>query len=103
MTVPTMFYPLNPCGHLSGPGGSCSGVPECNREPVNADKQDCGQSQVQSITDFANEVREVAVVDDLLGKPQVFSNVAKTLGCIAIANEDVAVRSSKQVPPVEHI
>jgi len=36
--APTMFYPLNPCGHLRGPGGGCIGSPECKREPVRADK-----------------------------------------------------------------
>jgi hypothetical protein len=36
--APTMFYPLNPCGHLRGPGGGCIGSPECPREPVSADK-----------------------------------------------------------------
>jgi hypothetical protein len=36
--APTMFYPLNPCGHLRGPGGGCIGSPECKREPVSADK-----------------------------------------------------------------
>jgi hypothetical protein len=36
--APTMFYPLNPCGHLRGPGGGCIGYPECKREPVSADK-----------------------------------------------------------------
>jgi hypothetical protein len=36
--APTMFYPLNPCGHLRGPGGGCIGSPECTREPVRADK-----------------------------------------------------------------
>lgn len=36
--APTMFYPLNPCGHLRGPGGGCIGSPECTREPVSADK-----------------------------------------------------------------
>jgi hypothetical protein len=34
----TMFYPLNPCGHLRGPGGVCNGFPGCKREPVRADK-----------------------------------------------------------------
>jgi hypothetical protein len=33
-----MFYPLNPCGHLRGPGFSCIGYPECEREPVSADR-----------------------------------------------------------------
>ena len=36
--APTMFYPLNPCGHLRGPGGGCIGSPACKREPVSADK-----------------------------------------------------------------
>jgi hypothetical protein len=36
--APTMFYPLNPCGHLRGPSGGCIGSPECKREPVSADK-----------------------------------------------------------------
>ncbi|HYI02435.1 hypothetical protein [Hyalangium sp.] len=36
--APTMFYPLNPCGHLRGPGGGCIGSPECKREPVSAEK-----------------------------------------------------------------
>jgi hypothetical protein len=36
--APTMFYPVNPCGHLRGPGGACIGFPECKREPVSADK-----------------------------------------------------------------
>lgn len=36
--APTMFYPLNPCGHLRGPGGGCIGSPECKCEPVSADK-----------------------------------------------------------------
>ena len=36
--APTMFYPLNSCGHLRGPGGGCVGSPECKREPVSADK-----------------------------------------------------------------
>ncbi len=36
--APTMFYPLNPCGHLRGPGVSCIGFPECKREPVSAER-----------------------------------------------------------------
>ncbi|WP_225412048.1 hypothetical protein [Stigmatella hybrida] len=36
--TPTMFYPLNPCGHLRGPGLSCIGFSECKREPVSANK-----------------------------------------------------------------
>jgi hypothetical protein len=36
--APTMFYPLNPCGHLRGPGGGCISSPECKCEPVSADK-----------------------------------------------------------------
>jgi hypothetical protein len=36
--APTMFYPLNPCGHLRGPSGGCISSPECKREPVSADK-----------------------------------------------------------------
>jgi hypothetical protein len=36
--APTMFYPVNPCGHLRGPEGGCIGFPECKREPVSADK-----------------------------------------------------------------
>ncbi len=36
--APTMFYPLNHCGHLRGPGGGCIGSPECKREPVSTDK-----------------------------------------------------------------
>jgi hypothetical protein len=36
--APTMFYPLNPCGHLRGPGGGCIGSPECKCEPVSADR-----------------------------------------------------------------
>ena len=36
--APTMFYPLNPCGHLRGPGGTCIGFPECKHQPVSADK-----------------------------------------------------------------
>jgi hypothetical protein len=35
--APTMFYPLNACGHLCCPGGGCIGSPECKREPVSAD------------------------------------------------------------------
>jgi hypothetical protein len=35
---PTTRYPLNPCGHLRGPGLSCIGFPECKREPVSPDK-----------------------------------------------------------------
>jgi hypothetical protein len=35
---PTTLYPLNPCGHLRGPGLSCIGLPECKREPVSPDK-----------------------------------------------------------------
>ena len=72
--APTMFYPLNPCGHLRGPGGGCIGSPECKREPVSADKlgelvQRAGELRARLVAhpsqEFTGEGR--ATVADKLG------------------------------------
>jgi hypothetical protein len=72
--APTMFYPLNPCGHLRGPGGGCIGSPECKREPVSADKlgelvQRAGDIRARLVAHPAQAVtgEDRATVADKLG------------------------------------
>ena len=106
--APTMFYPVNPCGHLRGPEGGCIGFPECKREPVSADKmgplvQRAGELRARLLDHpsraFTREGR--AAIADKLGAAVT---VAECLNVVLISLlEDRAAMTTEELAAVATI